>query len=268
MRRDYATVFGSKTDVLEVLKKGSFNIISTFPSIFKVLMGRIKREGGSGIHPRLIFSSAELLDEPTRRQIEEAFQAPVFNFYGMEEGGLIAWECPAHEGFHLNIDTFAVEFVQNGKSVRPGERGRIIITGLCSYAMPLIRYDTEDVGILGTKRCLCGRGLPLLDNLEGRFDDILSLPDGRAFPPSGLTTIMRELKGIRQYRVIQEKINRLVVDLVLRESHPSDIAQQVERDIKECFTEAVDVEIRIVKEIPFEGSGKFRSAISLVPPRI
>ena len=268
MRRDYATLLGSETDVLEVLKKGRFNIISSFPSVFKALMGRIKREGTPGIHPRLVFSSAELLDEPTRRQIEETFQAPVFDFYGMEEVGLIGWECPARQGFHLNIDIFAIEFVTNGRPVAAGERGRIIVTSLYSYAMPLIRYDSEDVGRARTKLCPCGRGLPLLSNLEGRFDDILSLPDGRPFPPTGLTTIMRRLKGIKQYKAVQEKTNKLVVYLLLKEDHPSDILQQVERDIREVFSEAMEVEIKAVKEIPLEGSGKFRPAISLVPPRI
>jgi phenylacetate-coenzyme A ligase PaaK-like adenylate-forming protein len=79
---------------------------------------------------------------------------------------------------------------------------------------------------------------------------------------------MRRLKNVRQYKVIQEKINRLVVYLILKENHPSDIAQQVERGIKEYFTEAMEVEIRKVREIPLEGSGKFRPAISHVPPKI
>jgi phenylacetate-CoA ligase len=268
MRREYATVFKSETDVLEVLKKGSFDIISTYPSIFKVLMGRIEREGGSGIHPRLIFSSAELLEQPTRRQIEKTFQAPVFDFYGMEELGLVGWECPARQGFHLNIDAFAIEFVQNGQSVRAGQRGKIIVTSLYSYAMPLIRYDTEDVGTVAIGLCPCGRGLPLLKHLEGRFDDILSLPDGRPFPPTGLTTIMRRLNGIRQYKVIQEELNKLSVYLVLKENHSSDILQQVERGIKECFSEALVIKMRKVREIPLESSGKFRPAVSRVPPKI
>jgi len=264
MRREYIVSLGKEGYVTGFLNKGDFDVLSSYPSVFGIFMARMKRKDRTGRGPRLVFSAAEMLDAPTRRKIEDYLQAPVFNFYGMREFGAMAWECPPHRGFHINTDTIVLEIVRNGKAVESSERGRIIATGLHSYAMPLIRYDTEDVGILSRKRCPCGRGLPLLESLEGRCNDFVSLPNGKILPP-GSTAFLRELKGIRQYRIVQERVDELIVYLVLEANPSSDLVERVKEGIKASVGEAVTVGVKIVDEIPRDRSGKLRSVISYVP---
>jgi len=180
------------------------------------------------------------------------------------EFGAMAWECAPHRGFHINTDTVLLETVRDGTVVETGKKGRIVATGLYFYAMPFIRYDTGDVGILSRKHCPCGRGLPLLEKLEGRCDDLVSLPDGRVLPPE-FSIFLRNIKGIRQYRVVQEKIDALLVYLVLEANPSSDLVERVKEGIKTSVGEAVTVGVKIVDEIPLDGSGKLRSVISYVP---
>jgi phenylacetate-CoA ligase len=264
MSKEYISLYDREEDAFEILAHGNIDILSSQPSVLKMLCEHLGRREDSRLHPRLIFSISALLDAPTRRQVEDFFQAPVFDFYGMREAGLIAWQCQPCYGFHLNVDNQLLEFVRKGKSVPPGRRGKIIVTSLHSYSMPFIRYDTEDVGILSKRPCPCGRGLPLLERLEGRCDDFVSLPDGRVLPPVFIE-FMRNLKWIRQYRIVQEKIDELAVYLVLEANPPPDLAESVKNRIKARIGESVRIALRIVDEIPPDRSGKLRSVISYVP---
>ncbi len=126
--------------------------------------------------------TAETLDEKTRRLLERAFAAKVFDFYGLTEMGLVAWECPAHAGYHVSDDSIIVEYLPlsgaEGSS-RPAGPHRMVMTNLNLYSMPLIRYDSGDVGVAQpTERCRCGRGLSRLDRVEGRVVDTIKLRSG------------------------------------------------------------------------------------------
>jgi phenylacetate-CoA ligase len=264
MRREYIPFFKNEESAVEFLKKEDFDVLISFPSRFRIFTQRIKREGRSGRGPRLVFSAAEMLDPRARRQIEETFQAPVFDFYGMVEFRAMAWECASHHGFHINADTVLLEVVRNGMPVKAGERGRIIATGLHSYAMPFVRYDTEDVGSLSTAPCPCGRSLPLLERLEGRCNDLITLSNGKVLTP-GFVFFLRGLEGIRQYRVVQERVDELIVCLALEANAPSDLVQRVENGIKAGIGEPVTIRMKIVDEIPPDRFGKLRVVISYVP---
>ena len=85
--------------------------------------------------PELIFTSAELLDLPTRQKIENYFGKKVYDIYGSTELKEVAWECPFKRGYHINDDLYFVEVVNPNEQ----EVGDIVITALTNKAMPLIR---------------------------------------------------------------------------------------------------------------------------------
>ena len=158
---------------------------------------RLAGTAAGSLRPRLIFTSGELLDAVTRRGIEAGFGAPVFDVYGCTEIKEIAWECPAHEGYHLNADTVLVE-------TDPADApGRLLITSLTNFGMPLLRYQVGDTGELLPGRCSCGRGLPMIRPTLGRIVDYLRLPDGRTLAPYSLTCAVEAIDGMRQYQFVQ-----------------------------------------------------------------
>ena len=268
MRREYICFYDESIDPLEALEKANPNIIDGVPSILKLLALEVKKRGSTNMQPKAVFSTSEVLEQDTRELISSAFKAKVFDYYGSEEFGCIAWECSHREGYHLNTDSVVVEFIWNGVKVTPGERGEIICTGLHSYIMPFIRYKIGDIGIFSDKKCPCGRGLPLMKNLEGRAEDFIKLHSGKIVAPIVFSTIMRDIRGIKQYMIVQEKLDKLLVHIVPAKDFDSTITNRIQHEIGNILEYKVNVEIQTISELPRDPSGKLRAVISKVPINI
>jgi len=114
-----------------------------------------------GIRPSGIIATSMMLLPSERKVIEEVFGVAVTNRYGCEEVSLISCECEEHKGLHLNADHVIVEFLrEDGSACDPGEDGRIVVTELINFGMPMIRYELGDHGVPSDRLCPCGRGLP------------------------------------------------------------------------------------------------------------
>src|SRR5262249_53713471 len=131
----------------------------------------LKKSGVTDIRPNGIISTAMLLHDWQRTLIEQVFDCPVTNRYGCEEVSLIASECELHQGLHINADSVYCE-------VTGGSHGKLLVTDLTNRAMPLIRYQIGDVVVGSDRVCRCGRGLPVLERIEGREADYVLTPSG------------------------------------------------------------------------------------------
>ena len=263
-RRVNLSCFDDVKNQLEILEKVNPQVITGYPSSLKLLVKALQEQRNKKIHPRLIFTTAELLDADSRRFIASTFAAPVFDCYGAYELGLIAWECSEGSGYHINIDSAVIEFAWNGKAVSPGERGKLICTALHSYAMPFIRYEIGDVGVKSDEKCLCGRGLPLMKIIEGRIDDFMVLPDGKMISPQLLTYVMKKIPGIAKYQIIQEERDRIVVLIIQSQEFTQDTIISIRRNLEKLLGKDVQVEVRIVDCLPADKSGKFQVVLSKV----
>ena len=126
-----------------------------------------------------VIIGAEKLYSYQRKLIERVFNTKVFNTYGCREFMLIAAECEKHEGLHTTVDNLFIEILREGKPVGPGESGDVVITDLHNYGMPFIRYKNGDIAVQGDKPCSCGRGLPLIRDIDGRKMDEITATDGK-----------------------------------------------------------------------------------------
>lgn len=155
-------------------------------------------------------TSAEVLEPADRQLIEEVFGCPVFNRYGCREVGVIASECPAHQGLHIAAEGLLVEIVQGNDPVRPGESGAILVTDLLNLGMPLIRYRIGDMGTWEEGQCPCGRGLPRLREVSGRVTDFLVGADGRLVSGVYLATyVVARRTSLGQVQILQEEPGRV-----------------------------------------------------------
>jgi phenylacetate-CoA ligase len=228
-----------------------------FPSYFSLLADRNIK-----INPSRIFTSSEMLDPKTRKKIESAFKAEVFDVYGCTEIKEISWECPEHNGYHINSDWLLVEFIKNGKTTARGDSS-IVVTTLYNYGMPLIRYKVGDTGQLLEEKCPCGRGLPLMTPSLGRSVDYFMLPDNSAVSPYTMTCAIENIKGMRQYQIKQEKIDLVTVNVVLNGQFNGQSRRQI-KTVLENILPGVTVQIKTVEKIEREKSGKYRIVISEV----
>ncbi len=269
MRRKFISAFDSLDNQVEQMRQVRPHFILGYPSSLRRIAEEVRRRDREDISPRTIVTGAEILDPKTRQIIQSAFRSKVADFYSCRECGNIAWECDRHEGYHINIDSFVVEIVNNGKSVRPGEKGEVFITSLDSYAMPFIRYRIQDIGIAKEELCSCGRGLPLLERIEGRTDDQVVLSDGSIISPFEFNCALCNIPGISQFRVIQKNIDDFIVQLKIDPNFTQKaVIKKTHRKMTSILSHQANVEIRILDDIPRDRSGKSRSTISNIEPSI
>ncbi|HEX4611335.1 MAG TPA: phenylacetate--CoA ligase family protein, partial [Urbifossiella sp.] len=168
----------------------------------------LKKTGVMDVRPNGIVSTAMVLHDYQRKVIEEVFATPVTNRYGCEEVGLIASQCEKHCGFHVNSDSVYVE-------APAGRPGRLLVTDFVNKAMPLIRYQIGDVAVGAGHQCPCGRGLPLLERIEGREADYVVTPAGTLISGISLTENFALLiDGTAQVQIVQETVHDLRIRLV------------------------------------------------------
>lgn len=222
-----------------------------------------------GIRPLGIQSSAELLTPPQRALIEETFEARVFDRYGCREVGNIAHECERHEGLHLLAECNYTEFLRDGQPVAPGEVGMITVTNLHNYAMPLIRYQMGDMGRPTDRQPTCGRGLPLMDVVEGRSADVITTPSGKLLHGEFFTHLFYKLDGVRQFQVVQETREHLTIKIEPMSTFKKEEALHfLEETIHQHGDAAFTLTFELVDKIPVASSGKFRFTISRVPVEV
>ncbi|MCI0632972.1 MAG: phenylacetate--CoA ligase family protein, partial [Actinobacteria bacterium] len=227
---------------------------------------RIIRERGiPDIRPRVVIGSANLLDTVSRALIDDTFGVRMADEYASAEAGCVAWECPAHTGYHLSSDIVVVEFVRHGRPARPHEAGHVVLTPLFRRTMPLIRYSQGDIGAPTTERCPCGRTLPLMRVIEGRSDSFLTLPSGAILSPlSVVSAMMRGEPGVDEYLVVQEARDSIVLQLVVRHGSDPELGERLQRSMEQLVRHEAAVRIEVVDRIERDPD-KPRSIISRVP---
>jgi len=162
--------------------------------------------------PKAIFTTAEKLFDKQKILIEEIFKAKVFDNYGLNDGGISAFECKEHNGMHIDMERSIMKVVDDeGKQVI-NQEGKILATSLYNCSLPFIRYDTGDLGIISDSECSCGRKTPLLKGISGRVTDFLKLNDIVIGSPV-LTVLMGKF-DIEQYQIIQNSPCSIVCKIV------------------------------------------------------
>jgi phenylacetate-CoA ligase len=215
---------------------------------------------------KVAFVTSERLYDEQRRQISKVFGCPVANGYGGRDAGFIAHECP-HGGMHITAEDVIVEIVdQQGASLPCGTAGEIVVTHLATKDFPFIRYRTGDIGVLDGRSCTCGRGLPLLKEIQGRSTDFFVAQDGTVMHGLALIYVLRDLPGIRGFKVVQEDIDHTHIMLVPADEFDKNIIYTIESMFKARLGQGVTITIEEVMEIAPEKSGKHRYLVSRVIP--
>ena len=147
----------------------------------------------------------------TKKRLEDAWGAKVFDHAGATEIGAWSFECVEQPGgMHVNEAFFLVEIedVETGETIEePGRRGKMIITALDRQAQPCVRFDSKDVIEWADQPCACGRTSRLIKGgVVGRADDITKVK-GVLLAPSAIEEVVRSVDGLGdEYEVIVDKV--------------------------------------------------------------
>ncbi|HOP08136.1 MAG TPA: phenylacetate--CoA ligase family protein [candidate division Zixibacteria bacterium] len=218
----------------------------------------VKEHGLTDLPTESILSTAEVLTENERAEIERVLQAPLFDRYGCEELSIVASECEAHEGMHLHAEGLWVE-TDGADETTPAD---LIITDLTNEAMPLIRYRLEDMATVLKGDCPCGRTLPRLGKLYGRHTDFLYTPDGRML--SGISIMVNlaiEIPGIWQVQVVQDKLDHLLFRIVKTDKFGEYSLKQLAEAVPQFFGRGMTYDVEYVPELSRTPRGKYQFSI-------
>ena len=208
-----------------------------------------------------VITTAEVLLPEQRGLLEECFHCRVFNRYGCREVSVIASECEQHTGMHVNADALLVEIVPAPDI--PAPAGKVVITDLFNLSMPLIRYEVGDVATWAPEQqCPCGRGLPLLADVQGRISDFLTLSDGRQISGPSLTLVVADLSEVRQVQFVQEAPDSITLRVVPGTDYDGDTESELRRRLSLYLGNAAILHIEKVDAIRSELSGKYRFVIN------
>lgn len=213
---------------------------------------------------RKILTMGETLTQTLRRRFEDFFSAEVYDRYSTVEVGNIAWECPTHTAYHINVDSVVLEVVNAKTAGRGVTKGEAVVTCLYRYATPIIRYKTGDLVEVVDDECPCGRGLPLLKSVEGRIVDCIVRKDGELISPYAIASRLEHVNGVRRFKVLQDKNYSVEVFVV-----PSDdvdgekLVNSVKAELSEILRD-LDFRVKLVDKIVEQQGKKFKMVESLV----
>ena len=239
--------------------------IEGYPSTMYILARHLKSVGET-LPVKAVFTSSETLLPQQRDIMEERFQAPVFDFFGMAERVAFATQCAEAHEYHLNFEYAINEIVDgNGNPLEDGTEGYLVGTSLLNYGMPFIRYKTSDITSIHTGQCACGRFMPRFNGVSTKDEDIVVTPEGKLVSSSVLTHPFKPLDSVEESQIIQEQIDCLKIKILRREGYSENDSAHLISALRERVGPTMRIELEFVESIPRTKSGKFRWVISKVP---
>ncbi len=214
---------------------------------------------------KAVIVTSEVLYEDDRQLMESWLEVPVVNEYGTSELGVIASQCPSGR-MHISSENVVVEILKDNKQVQAEERGEVVLTGLSNYAMPLIRYKVGDVASISRDLCPCGRGLTLLEKIEGRVNNMVLTPEGKIVSGLVFYYISRSLiennAGIQKFKVIQTALDSVTFQIVKGPDFKDKYLLLLEKKTHEYLSPRMRVNFEFKDNIPPTSSGKMLHFVS------
>ena len=197
-----------------------------------------------------------VLQPEVRDRCRQAWGVPVIDLYSAQEVGYIALQCPEEEHYHLQAESALVEVLDaQGRPCQPGAWGRVVVTPLHNFAMPLIRYDIGDNAEVG-EACACGRGLPVLKRILGRVRNMLTLTSGEQISP-GFVNDWFEGFPVNQFQIVQRAMDRLEVKIVPGRLFTDSGENRVREGMRERIGHPFQIIFTYHDEIPRGPGGKY-----------
>jgi phenylacetate-CoA ligase len=243
-------------------------VVEGYTTTLAQVAGRMSEADRSSFRPRFVLAGGEPVPGYKRNSIESGFGARVYDVYGSEECNLIAAECSKTGLLHLCEASVLVEVLREGRRVREGETGIVVVTPLHSYAMPFLRLSLNDTARAGPTPCPCGAPFGTIMNVSGRRVVQFRFPDGRVIHAYSLMDrLVAECPWLRQYQLVQETRDRIRLKVVPEEG-AGDVQELLAawlRGALELCGSGVSIVVERFQDLPLGSGGKFQPAVSLVP---
>lgn len=231
-----------------------------YPSALGTLARFALDSGREPAPAQAVITMAETLTTSTREALEAAWHCRVWDVYGAVEQCMFAAQCE-YGDYHVSPDAGIVEIINGrGNPCGAGEVGEVICTGLQNELQPLIRYRVGDAAMWSAQQtCACGRQMPILESIQGRYEDMCFTADGRAV--LRFDTVFKGIQAIKEAQVVQETIGRFVILVVPTAEFGEHDTKLIQKNML-AHVGSIQVDVQQVDAIPRTQSGKFKAVVS------
>lgn len=205
----------------------------------------------------------ETLGSNVRSLCRKVWDVQLVDMYTAQEVGYIALQCPKNENiYHIQAESLFVEVIDDeGNACKPGETGRVLVTSLHNFAMPLIRYEIGDYAETG-RLCSCGRTLPVLNRIMGRRRNMLLLPDGKKSWPSFGMSMWVDTLPVKQFQFVQKSLDRIEARLVTGRRFSKEEERHFANILQKNLGHPFKINIVYLDTISRSKGGKFEDFLS------
>ena len=244
------------------LEKEQPDYFMTHPSVLQELALHCQREGVQFPFLREVYTISEALPDGLRELCQKVWGVKLIDLYSTIELGYLALQCPEHEHYHVQSEGVLLEVLDdNGKPCTPGQVGKVVVTSLHNFATPLIRYELGDFAEVG-EPCPCGRGLPVIKRILGRYRNLVTLPNGeRCWPKFGIGEILK-IAPVSQFQAIQHSVQDIEFLLVMKRALNDEENYKLNKLFRNNLHQEMNITIREVDDIPRSASGKYEEFVS------
>lgn len=213
---------------------------------------------------REVRTYGDALHPDMRESCRLAWNVPVVDIYSCKEAGYLALQCPECELYHVQSEGVWLEVLDaEGRPCAAGETGRVVITPLHNFSMPLLRYEIGDYAEVGPA-CGCGRGLPVLRRILGRVRNMLRLPNGDMQRPRFGEAKFARIAPVLQFQVVQQSFEELRVNLVVARALTPAEEQKLREHVLQHLGHPFRISLVYQESIPRAASGKYEDFLSEV----
>jgi putative adenylate-forming enzyme len=209
-------------ELVALINDKHLNVLAGPPSLL-LLIAREKQRIRHAI--RALVSYAEVLDEVSKRRLEQVFNAPVVQIYQGSEGFIGSTCRKGH--LHINEDVLLVETLGD-PTLGPV---KVLLTDLYRRTQPMIRYQMDDLLELDATPCECGSSFRRILRIHGRADDVFVLLNASGeprylFPDYVRRAINQASDRVLEYQAIQHRTDLIEIRVLLSEGADRAAIQQ------------------------------------------
>ncbi|WP_419904506.1 phenylacetate--CoA ligase family protein [Kiloniella sp.] len=239
----------------------------TYPSLIQRLAEYCIKKKIRPKKLRQVETISEVLTPKVRELCHEAFGVKIVDLYSTRELGYLGLQCPENDHYHVQSEGVLLEVVdEEGKACPPGLPGKILVTPLHNFAMPLIRYAVGDYGVMG-EACSCGRGLPVLKSILGRERNRLRHPDGShrwiALSAKDYKALLT-IAPVKEYQIIQRSLTKLDLNLAVDNKLTKDQKEKLTKWAQSALHFPAEINVYGHKTLERSANGKLELFKSLI----
>lgn len=216
----------------------------------------LEKENLNVFVPKGILTSAGILNNITKKRIEETFKCSVINRYGSREVGDIAVNVPGDSELYVNTANIFLEILDEDGSpiTKSGKSGNVCVTLLTNYSMPLIRYSIGDIAEWSKEST---RTRPKLKRILGRSVSFIKMKNGGKIDGEYFTHLFYFKSWIKKFQIIQKSYTKLLIKVVLDGKERVKEKDEIEDGIKKVLGDEISIEWKYCKDIKPLKNGKY-----------